>query len=140
MVQHTNIERKQEYDALSGRYIREIKANDFFHIATSASTTTGSGTNTVLATGTTDANTNVFITGIGVSAGSAATFWVTVGSSTILPIRLSAAGETFKNTTKEAAFFRVPVSTTINVVADSAGTYAAFLYGIREPIITKVET
>ncbi len=139
MVQHTEIQREQEYDALNGRYMRKIKVNDVFHIATSASTDTGSGTNTVLASGTTDANSNVFLTGIGISASSAATFWVTAGSSTIMAIRLSAAGETSKLTTKDAPFFRVPASTTVNVVADSAGTYAAFLYGVREPIISKVE-
>ena len=129
--------REDEYDSLSGRFMRKVKPWDIFHIASTPGTSVGA--TATLTSGTTSANVNVIITGFGISASTACNVWVTAGSSTLLPIRLSAAGQTSVISTHDSPLFRVPESTTISIVADVAGTYSAWLCGYREPIISKRE-
>jgi len=127
----------QKYDALKGRPIRDIKANDIVHIAASYAHVAAGGT---LAFHALSSTTELYITGFGVSAGAAQDFVVTVDTSTILPVRLGAAGETHLITTREAPFFKADASSTISIVAVSAGSCAGWLCGVREPSFEYVET
>lgn len=124
---NTNYNRKEIYDPLVGDWIREIKESDVWHLSTSGSTSVAAGT--TLVSGTTDSNTQAWIHAIYCNGG---TIYVTVGTSTVLAISND-------KITSSKPLVRVPPSTTVSIVAETAGTYCAWLSAIREPIYSKVE-
>jgi len=128
--------RKEIYDALKGKWIREIKPNDIFYIGTNGSASVSAGA--TLASGSTDANTEVYLSLFGGSADTAGKLiYVLVGSSTILPISL---GTTTTSISGNPWLYKVPSNKTISIVAGTSGTFSAFLIGVKEPIFEKVET
>lgn len=138
-VNITEVQRIEKYDPLYGRFIRDMKPTDIWQIATNGSTSvTAAG---ALASTITDASSELYITGIGASGSSNGDeVCVTVGTSTILPTQLIANTPFAMVTGHDAPMFKVPVSTTVSIRALNAGTYTAFLFGRKEPILTKVET
>jgi len=129
--------RREVYDALKGKWIREIKPNDIFYIGTDGYESASAGA--TLASGTTDSNSEVYLALISAGADTAGRYiYVTVDSSTILPILLPANNQvTIRG---RPWLYKVGSGKTISIVAGAAGTYTAFLIGVREPVFEKVET
>lgn len=133
----------KKYDALQGRPVRDIKSNDIFHIATSG---TQVAAGNIIATGTTDAYSELYITGFGattLTGGDAV--YVVAGNSTLLPTYFTVGVSTITSpiqiiTTLDAPLFKVPVSTTVSIKALGAGTYSAWLSAVRQPKFASVET
>lgn len=128
---------KKIYDSKKGRTIREIKANNIVHI--SATFDQASAGSTIAFT-VLSSTSELYITGFGVSAGAAQEFCVTVNTSTLLPVRLGGAGQTSFITGKDRPFYVAPASSTISIVAVSAGSCAGWLFGVVEPTFDEVET
>jgi len=124
----------KKYDALKGRFIREIKENDIVHIAATYDQRSAGSTLTFTAL---DSNTELYIYGVGYSVGGAQELAITVDTATILPVRFGAAGET--SIVSEKPIYKADASSTISIVAVSAGSCAGWLFGVREPTFDKVE-
>lgn len=127
-----------KYDGLVGRPIRDIRVNDIVHLAAvQAQYSAGTIKFTAL-----DADTELFITAFGVSStlASGNNFYVTIGNSTILPISLAAAGQTYVRGTRESPLAKAAANSTISICVGTAGTVSAWLCGVREPTFAKVET
>lgn len=137
MEQNTLFTINKKYDSLAGRYVREIKSNDIVHLAvTNAQFAAGTIKFTTL-----DADTELLITGFSAAATTAgADAYVTVGSSTILPTKVAANTPAVFITDVNAPFFRAAASSTISIAVGTASTWTAWLCGVRQPLITKVET
>jgi len=138
MEENTQFTINKKYDSLTGRYVRDIKSNDIVHVtAKYAQYSAGTMTFTAL-----DANTELFITGFGVSSTLAGGnyFYITIGSSTVLPISLATGGQASYISTRDAPLARAAASSTISLCVGAAGTVSAWMCGVREPIISKVET
>lgn len=128
----------KKYDALVARLVRDIKSNDIFHIATSG---TQIAAGNIIATGTTDAYSELYIIGFGASCSSGTnSAYVVVGSSTILPIDILQSTPFKAITTLDAPLFKVPVSTTVSIKGVLAGTLSAWLAAVRQPAFANVET
>jgi len=133
---------KKLYDALQGRYVREVKANDIFHIATSG-TISAATAGTILVSGTTSANHNLYITALGMGVvGGPGAIVCTVGTSTILPVMAGSgtATHTLLTSGNGEPLYKVDASQTVSIRAYMTGTYTAFLSAIREPTFTNIET
>ncbi|MCD6138675.1 MAG: hypothetical protein J7J91_08965 [Deltaproteobacteria bacterium] len=128
---------KKIYDSKKGRPIREIKANNIVHISSVYNQASAGST---IAFTTLSSTSELYITGFGVSAGAAQEFCVTVNTSTILPVRLSSAGEVHITTNREAPFYVAPAGATVSIVALTAGSCCGWLCGVVEPTFEKVET
>lgn len=132
---------KKLYDSLQGKFIREIKSNDVFHLATSGAVTGAAGT--ILATTTTTANKDLFLTHFVVGGKQNSSVYVTVGTSTILPTNISGNANSvdIKASVNEPLYKTGGASAvTVSIYATDAGTYTAFLSGVYHPIFSKVET
>jgi hypothetical protein len=127
----------QKYDPLTGELVRDVRSRDIVTLSVPHDQYSAGTMNfTAL-----DSNTELLITGFMASAITAgADVYVTVGTSTILPIRLAANTPFSVATTVDAPIARAAASSTISIAAGSAGTYTAFLWGVRHPIPSKVET
>jgi hypothetical protein len=126
---------KKFYDALKGRFIREIKENDIVHEAVPFDSHSA-GTLTFYVCSSTE---EVYIYGFGVSAATGGIeVGLTVGTSTLVPTVLGAAGETHILSSKP--IYKAPASSTISIYQSTAATTAAWFFGVREPIFEKVET
>ena len=143
MEENTLFTINKKYDSLAGRYVREIKTTDIFSINAKKQQVAANGTLGFVAF---DANTEGYITGFAIHAMSTANamVYVTVGNSTILPVQFTTqanqtAGYSYM-ATRDAPLYKVAASSTVSIATDTAGTYSAWLSGVREPIITKVET
>jgi len=131
-----NFSAKKFYDALKGRFIREIKANDIIHISAKFDQYSA-GTLTFHACSSTE---EIYITGVGYTFGDAGgQLCVTVDTSTILPVRSGTSDIVTMIARKENPFFKADASSTISIVTTSAGSFAAWLCGVREPTFDKVE-
>jgi len=126
---------KKFYDSLKGRFIREIKANDIVHISAPYDQYSA-GTIAFHACSSTE---EIYITGIGYSFSAAGMLYVTVDTSTICPVRANAAGYVNLTAKRESPFFKADASSTISICTDTAGSWAAWLCGVREPTFDKVE-
>ena len=136
MEENTLFAINKKYDPLAGRYIREIKSNDIVHISAPHDQYTD-----VLVSSDLDENTELLITGFMASGDAAGNeVYVTVDSSTILPTRLAADTPISVVATVDAPIFRCAASSTITISTTTAGSYTAALWGVRHPLITKVET
>ena len=131
--------RKTLYDPLVARDIVEIKSNDVFYLGSNPDVAGAAGT--VLATTATTANKDLFLTHFGVSATNAASLYVTVGTSTILPISVNANNDAKVDGSMETPLYRAGGATaeTIRIVSNTANsTVSAFLIGVYHPIHSKV--
>jgi len=127
---------KKIYDPLTGRYIREIRSNDIVHIA-AVNSQYSAGT---IAFTALDSDTELFITGFGFTAQTASDFYVTIGTSTILPVYLAANGSLSRTTNLNAPLAKASASSTISICIGTAGTVSAWLSGVRMPKFSKIET
>lgn len=128
----------KEYDPVYGRYVRAIKAVDIVHISAKfAQYSAGS-----IAMTTMDANRQLIITGFGCSSTlvGGASYYLTIGTSTVLPTTLAAAGNMNITVARDAPLAIATANSTISLWTLDAGTQSAWFCGVREPIITKVET
>lgn len=136
--------RIEEYDPQAGIWTRVVKSNDILHIATNGSTQPTAAGDLTLATTTLGANYEALIIAFGYGASGAANFHILVGGSTIMPVRLSAAGQgTPLTATKSAPFYRVAASSVVSIIAAGASTavsYNAFVSMVRLPLAAKLET
>jgi hypothetical protein len=125
----------KKYDALKGRPIKDIKENDVVHKAVPYAQHSA-GTLTFYALSSTE---EVYIYGFGVSAAtSGIEVGLTVGTSTLVPTVLGAAGQA--SMLSEKPIYKASASSTISIYQSTGGTTAAWFFGIREPTFEKVET
>jgi len=131
---------KKLYDPLQGKPVREIKSNDIFYLGTNGAVTGSAGT--VLCSTTTTANKDLFLTHFIVGGKQNSSVYVTVGSSTILPVNISAdaSSKQIRGSMNEPLYRTGGASSvTIRICATDAGTYTAALIGVYHPIFSKVE-
>ena len=127
---------KKLYDPLTGKFVKEVRSNDVVHIAAkNAQYAAGTIAFTAL-----DSDTELFITGFGFSAQSAADFYVTVGTSTILPAYLAANSTLSRTTNLNAPLAKASASSTISICIGTAGTVSAWISGVRMPTFANIET
>lgn len=132
---------KKLYDSLTGRDVKEIKSNDIFHLGTNGAVTGAAGT--ILATTTTTADKDLFLTHLVVGAKANSSVYVVVGTSTILPVNIAANA----NSVSVSGNLNEPLyktggasAVTVSIYATDAGTYTAFLTGVYHPTFSKIET
>jgi len=131
---------KKLYDPEQGKFVREIKSNDIFHLATNGAVSGSAGT--ILATTTSSTNKVLFLTAFVVGAKQNSSVYVVADSSTILPTNLAAHGSVEVTGDIDAPLCKIDCTTavTISIYATDAGTYTAYLSGVYHPIFDKVET
>lgn len=132
---------KKLYDSLTGRDVKEIKSNDIFHLATNGSVTGAAGT--ILATTTTTANKDLFLTHFVVGGKANSSVYVVVGSSTILPTNIAANANSVQISGKlDNPLYKTggASAVTVSIYATDAGTYTASLAGVYHPTFAKIET
>ena len=138
MVNESTFQRKEIYDPTKGDFIREMRSSDIFNISTNGETSISA--TTTLASGTTDANTEIYLTHFVVSSSAAgALVYLTIGSSTVMPLLLPANTPVSIDAGITDAFGKVPPSTTVSIIAETSGTYTASLSGVRMPTYESVE-
>jgi len=138
----TTWSRVEKYSPLSGKFIREIRPCDFFEIASTAGTTPSVSGDFTLCSGTTDANSELYITAVGYATTNKTTFVVVKGTSTIMPVWVNDNSNVNIIGTYDAPLGKVEKSTTVSIIAKNAtttGTYTAYLVARREPIESKIE-
>lgn len=130
--------KKDLYDALVAKDVRETKQNDILNIATNGSTNVGAGS--VICSATNDANHEAFLTAVYAASdtvGDVAA--VVVNGSTIMPFRTNSSTQSPFTQRYWSYFARVPASQTIELIAVNAGSWVAFLCLNREPTHAKIE-
>ena len=135
-------ERKELYDALEGRYVRELRPVDIWELASTGGTAPGASGEFVLTSGTTDANHVAYIVAFGGGASANSRMAVVKGTSTILPIHVLANDTTVLRGTRDSPLGKVGVSTTVKLVVEAAsatGTYTSYCVLVREPTVAKLE-
>ncbi len=132
---------KKLYDSLTGRFVKEIKSNDIFYLGTNGAVTGAAGT--ILATTTTTADKDLFLTHLVVGGKANSSIYVMVGTSTILPVNISTNANSvrIKGKLNEPLYKTGGASAvTVSICATDAGTYTAFLAGVYHPTFAKIET
>lgn len=132
---------KKLYDSLTGRDVKEIKSNDIFHLATNGAVTGAAGT--ILATTTTTANKDLFLTHFVVGSKANSSVYAVVGTSTILPTNIAANANSVQISGKlDNPLYKTggASAVTVSIYATDAGTYTAFLAGVYHPTFAKIET
>lgn len=135
--------RVDKYDALLGRYMRDVKATDIVIVGNKGTPTTTADWD--IDSETTDADTQLFPYLFTVhSTNTAAQFIVYVGASTMSSLQVdSTANQTLQAPGSDTPIFRVPASSTVKItvtgITSTADIYAAFLYCKREPLLTVAE-
>lgn len=134
-----------QYDPLSARFSRIVKANNIFNLAASTSLDT---TATIIASGSVGGNRQILLTTVGFSTGfssaTIATFDVTAGDSTIMSHTIEGSQNPFVlSTGRDAPWARVDGTTVVSmevVTAAAGGTISGFLSGVIEPKIESLES
>lgn len=130
--------KKDVYDALVARDVREIKQNDILNIATNGSTNVGAGG--VICSATNDANHEAFLTSVYASSDTAGDVAaVVINGSTVMPFKCNTNSQVPYTQDYQSYFARVPASQAIELIAVNAGTWVAFICLNREPTHAKVE-
>lgn len=130
---------KDVYDALVARDVREIKQNDILNIATNGSTNVAA--NGVICSATNDANHEAFLTAVYAASDTAGDVAaVVVNGSTIMPFKTNSSTQSPFTQEYWSYFARVPASQTIELIAENAGTWIAFMCLNREPTHAKTES
>ena len=141
-VESGRVIKKVIYDALEGKYVREVKSRDIFIL--SGSTIKGSSTFPFLATGSVAAEKEILITSmVFMASDTDVRFDVTAGTSTLFrPIALP--DEPLVLTTGvDAPFARIGGTTVITIDADfgsGTSTISAFITGVVHPKFEYLET
>lgn len=147
-TQNLRNNRKEKYDPIYGRFVRDIKTTDIVNIFAKASPTSNDTLDWNMITYTTDANHAVFPYIFGAHACgicSCPQFFMFNGTTTIMAIQTDNTGEGQNIVTGcECPFTRIAPSSTlsihmVNVGACTADTFCAFIVAKREPIVAVVE-
>lgn len=138
MVDNVRI-RQEEYDSLSGEWVREVKSNDILNIST-AGTVTVAAAGTITPQTVVGANVEAFVTGIVVGATGNSQFYITVNTSTVFAGAVTGSQSLVVTQPDNAPIFRVAANGTINMVAVTGSTFTASLFAKREPSLASLET
>lgn len=141
MADISQYQRVQKYDALAGKFIRDIKPTDIFTLRyTAASRTLAAGA--VLASSVIGAYKTLYITAVSIGSSVTPPAWaaVTANNSTLIPISVENGANVTLITTHDAPFATVAPGSTVSIRVATAGTYTGFVSGYFEPLFKYVET